>query len=122
MTDTPTVPTAEPGSHGRAATVAGEYRRTSLPQSSPLQVGEEITSVESATKARLRTTAPHADTRNWGETDPWVYQAVNVHDVLWFEVTDAAVDRMDMTNEPTGVYQPVPVHDRQLVTLGFLPI
>ncbi|WP_311174113.1 serine hydrolase domain-containing protein [Halobellus ordinarius] len=116
----PTEPTpiTEPESHERATEVAGEYSLTSLPRSGPLQVVDllEHVSVEPAADSRLRTTTLDGHTRYWVETEPYVYQAVNGHDVLAFEVTDGAIEGMYLASEPTGVYQPVPSHERQLVT------
>ncbi|MDS0283699.1 hypothetical protein [Haloarcula onubensis] len=72
--------------------------------------------VEPANDGRLRTTTLDGDTRAWVETDPYVYEEVGGHDVLAFEVTDGEVDVLNMSSEPTGVYQPVPVQERRLVT------
>ncbi|KTG11722.1 hypothetical protein AUR66_19960, partial [Haloferax profundi] len=60
------------------------------------------------------------DARQWVETDPYVYEEVGGHDVLAFEVTDGEVDVLNVNSEPTGVYQSVPFHERQLVTGGVL--
>ncbi|MFC6976572.1 serine hydrolase domain-containing protein [Halomicroarcula sp. GCM10025709] len=118
---TPT-PTSRPGGQERAETVAGEYSLTSLPQRGPLQVVDflEQLTVEPAANGRLRTTTLEGDGREWVETDPYVYEEVGGHDVLAFEVTDHEVDVLNMNREPTGVYQPVPFHGRQLVTGGVL--
>jgi hypothetical protein len=114
---TPT-PTSRPGSLERSETVAGEYSLSSLPQSGPLQVGDRLAhlTVEPATDGRLQTTTLEGDTREWVETDPYVYEEVGGHDVLAFELTDGDVDVLNMSSEPTGVYQPVPFQERQLVT------
>lgn len=115
-TDPP--PTSQSGSRERAETVAGEYGLSSLPRHGPLQVIDvlEHVSVEPVTRKRLRTTTLDGDTRRWVETDPHVYHEVDGNDVLAFEVTDGEVEAMHMASEPTGVYQPVPFHERQLVT------
>jgi CubicO group peptidase (beta-lactamase class C family) len=120
----PTAPTStsKPGGRARAETVAGEYSRSSLPRSGPLQIVDllERLTVEPAGERRLRTTTLDGDARQWIETEPYVYEEVGGHDVLAFEVTDGAVDVVNMSSEPTGVYQPVPSHERQLVTGGVL--
>jgi hypothetical protein len=120
----PTTPTpiSRPGSQKRAETVAGEYSLTYLPQSGPLQVVDllEHLTVEPAANGHLQTTTLEGDARQWVETEPYVYEEVGGHDVLAFEVTDSEVDVLNMSSEPTGVYQPVPFHERQLVTGGVL--
>ena len=118
---TPT-PTSRPGGQERAETVAGEYSLTYLPQSGPLQVVDllEHLTVEPAANGRLRTTTLEGDARHWVETEPYVYDEVDGHDVLAFEVTDGEVDVLNINSEPTGVYQPVPFHERQHVTGGVL--
>jgi CubicO group peptidase (beta-lactamase class C family) len=118
---TPT-PTPRSGGQERAETVAGEYSLTYLPQSGPLQVVDllEHLTVEPAANGRLRTTTLEGDARQWVETEPYVYEEVGGHDVLAFEVTDGEVDVLNVNSEPTGVYQPVPFHERQLVTGGVL--
>lgn len=114
---TPT-PTSTPGGPERAETVAGEYSLSSLPQSGPLQVADRLAhlSVELGDDGHLYTTTLEGDTRAWVETDPYVYEEVRGHDVLAFEVTDGDVDVLNMSSKPTGVYQPVPFQERQLVT------
>lgn len=114
---TPT-PTSSEGSQERAETVAGEYSLSYLPQSGPLQVVDllEHLTVEPANNGRLRTTTLEGNAREWVETEPYVYQEIGSHDVLAFEVTGGDVDVLNMSSEPTGVYQPVPLHERQLVT------
>ncbi len=114
---TPT-PTSRPGSPERAETVAGEYSLSSLPQSGPLQVADRLAhlTVEPATDGRLQTRTLEGDTRKWVETEPYVYEEVGGQDVLAFELTDGDVDVLNMSSEPTGVYQPVPFQERQLVT------
>jgi len=118
---TPT-PTSRPGGQERAEIVAGEYSLTYLPQSGPLQVVDllEHLTVEPAANSRLRTTTLEGDARQWVETEPYVYEEIGGHDVLAFEVTDGKVDVLNMSSEPTGVYQPVPFHERQLLTGGVL--
>ncbi|MFC6941235.1 serine hydrolase domain-containing protein [Salinirubellus sp. GCM10025818] len=115
-------PTSRPGGRERAETVAGEYSLSSLPRSGPLQVVDllEHLIVEPAGERHLRTATLDGDVRQWVETDPYVYEELGGHDVLAFEVTDGAVDVANMSSEPTGVYQPVPSHERQLVTGGVL--
>jgi CubicO group peptidase (beta-lactamase class C family) len=112
---TPT-PTSRPGGEERAETVAGEYSLTYLPQSGPLQVVDllEHLTVESAASGRLRTTTLDGGAQQWVETDPYVYEKIGGHGVLAFEVTDGDVDVLNMNSEPTGVYQPVPFHERQV--------
>lgn len=111
-------PTPRPSDQERADTVAGEYSITYLPQSGPLQVVDflERVSVKPAGNGRLRTETLSGDTREWVETDPYVYRKVGGHDVLAFEVADGNVTAMNMSSEPTGVYQPVPFHEQQIVT------
>ncbi|MBX0297621.1 serine hydrolase domain-containing protein [Haloarcula nitratireducens] len=111
-------PTSKSGGQERAEIVAGEYSRTSLPQSGPLQVVDLLAhlTVEPAVNGGLRTTTLEGDAREWVETDPYVYREKSGHDVLAFEVTDGEVDVLNMSSEPTGVYRPVPFHERQLVT------
>ncbi len=118
---TPT-PTSRPGGDERAETVAGEYSLSYLPQSGPLQVVDllEHVTVEPADDGRLRTTTLEDPAREWVETEPYAYQEVGGHDVLGFEVTDGDVEVLNMSSEPNGVYQPVPFHERQLVTGGVL--
>jgi CubicO group peptidase (beta-lactamase class C family) len=118
---TPT-PTSRPGGRERAETVAGEYSLTYLPRSGPLQVVDllEHLTVEPTAPGRLRTTTLEGDPRQWVETEPYVYEEVGGHDVLAFEVTDGEVDVLNVNSEPTGVYQPVPFHERQPVTGGVL--
>ena len=120
----PTAPTPSPrvGGQERAETVTGEYSLTSLPQSGPLQVADRLAhlTVGLAADGSLRTTTLEGDARQWVETDPYVYEEVGGHDVLAFEVTDGEVDVLNTNSEPTGVYQPVPFHERQLVTGGVL--
>lgn len=118
---TPT-PTSKPNGQKRAETVAGEYSLSYLPQSGPLQVVDllERLIVEPAANGRLRTTPLNGDARQWVETEPYVYEEVGGHDVLAFEVTDGEVAVLNMNSEPTGVYQPVPSHERQVVTAGVL--
>ncbi|QCC49492.1 serine hydrolase domain-containing protein [Halobellus limi] len=115
-------PTSEPGMRERAETVAGEYSLSSLPASGPLQVADQLAhlSVEPGDGNRLRTSTLDGDTREWVETDPYVYHELGGHDVLAFEVTDGGVEVLNMSSVPTGVYQPVPLQDRQLVTAGLL--
>ncbi|AEH39251.1 serine hydrolase domain-containing protein [Halopiger xanaduensis] len=119
---TPPIPTSEPGGRERAETVAGEYSLSYLPQSGPLQVVDllEHMTVEPADNGDLRTTTLEGDARKWIETEPYVYEEIGGHDVLAFEVTDGAVNVLNMSSEPTGVYQPVPFHERQLVSGGVL--
>ena len=116
----PTTPasTSRPGSQERADTVAGEYSLTYLPQSGPLQVVDRLEhlTVDSIDNGRLRTTTLEGDARLWVEVEPYVYQEMGGHDVLAFEVSDGDVDVLNMNSEPTGVYLPVPVAERQLVT------
>jgi hypothetical protein len=120
----PTTPTSTSRSGGqeRAETVAGEYSLTDLPQSGHLQVVDllEYLTVEPAANGRLWTTTLEGDVRQWVETEPYVYGEVGGHGVLAFEVTDGQVDVLNMNNEPTGVYQPVPFHERQPITGGVL--
>lgn len=120
----PTTPTpaSRPGGKQRAETVAGEYSLTYLPQSGPLQVVDliERLTVEPADSGRLRTTTLEGDARHWVETEPYVYEEIGGRDVLAFEVTDGDVDVLNVNSEPTGVYRPVPFHERQLVTGGVL--
>ncbi|QCS43614.1 serine hydrolase [Natrinema versiforme] len=118
---TPT-PTSRPGGQERAETTSGEYSLTYLPQSGPLQVVDllEHLTVEPTANGRLRTTTLEGDARQWVETEPYVYEEVGGHDVLAFEVTDGEVNVLNMNSEPTGVYQPVPFHERQLITGGVL--
>ncbi|WP_092894077.1 serine hydrolase domain-containing protein [Halopelagius inordinatus] len=118
---TPT-PTSRPGGRERAETVAGEYSLSYLPQSGPLQVVDliERLTVEPAANGGLRTTTLDGDARRWVETEPYVFEAVGGHDVLAFEVTDGEVNVLNVNSEPTGVYQPVPFHERQLVAGGVL--
>lgn len=118
---TPT-PTSKPGGRERAESVAGEYSLSYLPQSGHLQVVDllEHLTVEPADNSDLRTTTLEGDARKWVETEPYVYREVNGHDVLAFEITDGDVTALNMSSEPTGVYQPVPFHERPLVTGGVL--
>ncbi|MFD1600352.1 serine hydrolase domain-containing protein [Halobellus rarus] len=120
----PTTPTpaSRPGGQERTETVAGEYSLSYLPRSGPLQVADLLThlSVEPAADSRLRTRTLEGDARRWVETEPYVYEEVGGHDVLAFEITDGEVDVLHMNSEPTGAYQPVPFHERQLVTGGVL--
>jgi len=122
LTPTTPTPTSRPGGQERAETVAGEYSLSYLPQSGPLQVVDllEHLTVEPADNGRLRTTTLEDDAREWIETEPYVYQEIGGHDVLAFEVTDGSVEVLNMGSEPTGVYQPVTFHERQLVTGGVL--
>lgn len=115
-------PTSKPGGQERAEAVAGEYSLSYLPQSGPLQVVDllEHLSVEPAANSDLRTTTIEGDTREWVETERYVYREVDGHDVLAFEITDSDGLVLNMSSEPTGVYQPVPLHERQLVTSGVL--
>ncbi|GAB7009578.1 serine hydrolase domain-containing protein [Halorubrum trueperi] len=117
-------PTVESGSRSRAEAVAGEYSLTSLPRTGPLQAVDRLehVSVEPAASGRVRTTTLDGDARHWIETDPYVYHEVDGHDVLAFEITDGDVDGMHMASEPTGVYRPVPFHERQLVTGSVLGV
>ena len=119
-TPTTPTPTSRPGGQERAETVASEYSLSYLPQSGPLQVVDllEHVTVEPADNGRLRTMTLEGDAREWVETEPYVYQGIGGHDVLAFEVTDGGVEVLNMSSEPTGVYQPVPFHERQLVTGG----
>lgn len=111
-------PTSRPGSQRRAETVAGEYSLTYLPESGPLQIVDLLQhlTVEPIDDGRLRTSTLEGDSRQWVETEPYVYRETSGHDVLAFEVTDGDVEVMNMSSEPTGVYQPVPFRERQLVT------
>lgn len=115
-------PTPRNGVQERAETAAGEYSLSYLPQSGPLQVVDllEHVTVEPTGDGRVSTTTLEGDARQWVETEPYVYQELGGHDTLAFEVTDGEVDVLNMSSEPTGVYQPVPVHERQLVTGGVL--
>lgn len=117
---TPPTPTARPGGRDRAEIVAGEYSLSSLPQSGPLHVVDVLAhlTVESTGDGRLRTTTLDGDTGRWIETEPYVYQEVGGHDALAFEVTDGDVTALNVSSAPTGVYEPVPFHERQLVTGG----
>lgn len=114
----PPSPTAVSGGQERTETVAGEYSLTYLPQSGPLQVVDllERLSVEPAGNRRLHTETVDGDSREWIETKPYVYEVIEGHDVLAFEVADGDVEVMNMSSEPAGVYTPVPLHERQLVT------
>ncbi|OYR58460.1 serine hydrolase domain-containing protein [Halorubrum halodurans] len=118
---TPT-PTSRAGGRERAETVAGEYGPTYLPRSGPLHVVDllERLTVEPAADGRLRTTTIEGDARRWVETEPYVYEEVGGHDVLAFEVTDGEVDVLNVSSEPTGVYRPVPFHERRIVAGGVL--
>ncbi|WP_281196000.1 serine hydrolase [Halorubrum sp. F4] len=117
---TPTTPTSTSklGSQQRAETVAGEYSLTYLPQSGPLQVVDllEHLTVEPADDGALRTTTLDGNDRRWIETEPYVYQGVGGHDTLAFDVADGDIEVMAMSSQPNGVYEPVPAHERQLVT------
>ncbi|WP_135855186.1 serine hydrolase domain-containing protein [Halorussus salinus] len=117
---TPPIPTATPGGHERAATVAGEYGATYFPETGPLQAVGLLAhlSVESAGEGRLRTETAGGEPRHWVETEPYVYREVGSHDVLAFEVRDDEVRALNVSSEPTGVYRPVPVRARQLTTAG----
>lgn len=111
-------PTSRLGGQERAEAIADEYSLSYLPQSGPFQVVDllEHVAVDPADNGRLRTTTLEGDTREWVETEPYVYQEVGGHDILAFEVTDGDVDVLNMSSEPTGVCQPIPLHERQLVT------
>jgi hypothetical protein len=115
-------PIARRSGQERAETVAGEYSLSYLPQSGPLQVVDllEHMTVEPGGDGRASTMTLEGDVRQWVETEPYVYQEVGGHDALAFEVTDREVDVLNMSSELTGVYQPIPVHERQLVTAGVL--
>ncbi|WP_336000210.1 serine hydrolase domain-containing protein [Halorientalis halophila] len=115
---TPPTPTLRPGGQERAETVAGEYSLTHLPESGPLQIVDllEHLTVKPIDDGRLRTSTLGGDTRQWVETEPYVYQETGGHDALAFEVTDGDVEVVNMSSKPTAVYQPVPFHERQLVT------
>lgn len=116
---TPT-PTSKSGRQERAEVVAGAYSLSYLPQTGPLQVVDllEQLTVEPMDNGDLRTTTLGGDAREWVETEPSVYREVGGHDVLAFEVTNGAVKGLKMSSEPTGVYEPVPFRERQLVTGG----
>lgn len=120
----PTTPTpvSKPDGRERAETVAGEYSITSLPRSGPLHVVDSLqrVTVAPANGGSLRTTTLDGGTRRWIETEPYVYREVGGHDTLAFDVTDGDVEVMAMSSEPTGVYLPVPFHERQLLTGGVL--
>ena len=120
----PTRPSSSPdqGWQERSEMISGEYSLTYLPQSGPLQVVDllEHVTVESVGNGRIVTTSLDGDPREWIETEPYVYQEVGGHDTLAFEVAAGEVTAMNMSSEPFGVYQPVPFHERQLVTGGIL--
>ena len=111
-------PSAKPGGRARAETVAGEYSPTNLPNAGPLHVADVLAhvAVEPAGDGRLRTTTAGGDAREWVETEPYVYRAVDGRDVLAFEVDDGAVTAMNANSDPTGVHLPVPFHERRLLT------
>jgi hypothetical protein len=73
-------------------------------------------SVEVADGGRLNTSTIGNGTRQWIETEPYVYREVDGHDVIAFEVSNGDVEVMHMASEPTGGYTPVPLLERQLVT------
>ncbi|MDJ1431919.1 hypothetical protein [Halostagnicola sp. A-GB9-2] len=73
-------------------------------------------SVEPAGNGRISTGSLDGDTRQWVETEPHVFRDVDGHDAIAFEVGDDGVTAMHMSSEPAGVYQPVPIHERQLVS------
>ncbi|MBZ6496647.1 serine hydrolase domain-containing protein [Natrinema longum] len=114
----PTTVPPTPGDQERAKRVAGEYSVTNLPQSGPLQVVELLArvSIEPAGNGRLLTETLDGDARQWIETKPYVYREDGGHDVLAFEVADGDVETMYLSSEPAGSYEPVPFHERQLVT------
>jgi CubicO group peptidase (beta-lactamase class C family) len=115
---TPPSPTSDPNAAERAETVAGEYSLTSFPRRGPLQVVDLLArvSVEVADGGRLNTSTIGNGTRQWIETEPYVYREVDGHDVIAFEVSNGDVEVMHMASEPTGGYTPVPLLERQLVT------
>jgi CubicO group peptidase (beta-lactamase class C family) len=118
----PPSPNSSPrsGSQKRAETVAGEYSATYLPDSGPLHVVDlmEHVSVEATDNGQLLTKRVSGETRQWIETEPYVYRETESHDVLAFEVENGEVAAMNMSSEPTGVYQPVSFQERQSVTAG----
>lgn len=105
------------GWQDRAEAITGEYSASHLPQSGPLQLVDllEHVSIEPVEPGRIATSALEGGTRNWIETAPYVYREADGHDVLAFETDGGDVTAMYMGSTPTGVYRPVPVHDRQLV-------
>ncbi|WP_276259663.1 serine hydrolase domain-containing protein [Haloglomus litoreum] len=111
------IPTTEPGHRGRAETVAGEYSPSYLPDRGALHVADVLAhlTVEPANGGRLRTRTLGGDVRRWVETEPYVYEAVDGHDVLAFEVSDGEVAALNVNSEPTGVFEPVPAHRRRSV-------
>lgn len=114
--------TSKPGSGERAETVAGEYSASYLPDDGPLHLVDlmEHVTVEVAEAGRLYTRKATGDERQWIEVEPYVYRQKGGHDVLAFDVADSEVTAMNMSSEPTGVYQPVPLPERQIVTTGVL--
>jgi hypothetical protein len=110
-------PSSKPGRRARAETVAGEYSATNLPDAGPLHVADVLAhvAVEPAGDGRLRTTTAAGEAREWVETEPYVYRAVDGRDVLAFEVDDGTVTAMNVNSDPTGVHLPVPSHERRLL-------
>lgn len=119
---TPPAPTSGPNAAERAETVAGEYSLTSFPRRGPAQVLDLFArvSVEPADSGRLHTSSIENGTRQWIETEPYVYREVDGHDVIAFEVSNGDLEVMHMASHPTGVYTPVPFHERKLVTGSLL--
>lgn len=117
---TPPTSTTDPGRADRIEAVTGEYSSTLLPESGPMQLVDVLArvSVRATEDGRLRTETLDGDTREWIETDPYVFREREGHDVLAFETADGTAERMYVSSAQQGVYEPVPAHERRLVTGG----
>jgi CubicO group peptidase (beta-lactamase class C family) len=118
--ETAPTPTSKPGGRARLESVAGEYSASYLPDTGPLHVVDVLDSVvvEPAENGRLRTKRLNGTSREWVETDPYVFDEVGGPDRLAFEIEDGTVTAMHMSSQPTGVHQPVPPSERRLITGG----
>lgn len=117
----PPEPTAEPRAAERAETVADEYSPTIRPESGPGQVlGLMMPMTIEADGEEIITSMIGADERRWIETEPYVYRAVDGHDVLAFDIEDGEVQHVHQSDAPTTTFEPTPFIDRQFVSGGGL--
>jgi CubicO group peptidase (beta-lactamase class C family) len=108
-------PTDKSGTQRRADALSGEYSLTMLPERGPLHLVDVLAhlSVETTDDGRLIT-----GNREWIESKPYVFHEVDGDDVLAFEMDGDEVDVLNMSSAQQGVHEPVPFHERQLVTGG----
>lgn len=113
-------PPTDPAAQARAERVAGEYRVTWRPESALGNIAVRLgqATIDSAGDGELVFDIIGEEQIRFVETEPYVYYAVDGHDVLAFDVEDGDVVRGYRSSEPEISWEPVPFHERQRVAGG----